>query len=177
MLIANKIFIHFCNVCRIFCEGEWEKNISSGLFGLVSPGHNELIIAFSCNNLIELIMAFGHSELIELIIAISHSELIKLIMAFGCSELIELIMAFGPSKLIELIMAFIKVFGCNNLIKFSNIGPSNLIVKYSIMECYSKIYHGSSNMWQLQKLPMRQYLFAVLLLHVCSFMRKQFALL
>ncbi len=33
--LSSKISFHFCNDCRIFCEGEWEKNIIRG-FGLVS---------------------------------------------------------------------------------------------------------------------------------------------
>ena len=48
--VDSKIFLHICDDCRIFREGEWEKNIgSSGLFGrLVSPN-----FAVECNELIE----------------------------------------------------------------------------------------------------------------------------
>ncbi len=50
MSVDSKIFLHICGNCRIFCEGEWEKNIgSSGLFiRLISPNfafdRNELIV-------------------------------------------------------------------------------------------------------------------------------------
>jgi hypothetical protein len=48
--VNSKIFLHICDDCRIFREGEWEKNIgSSGLFGcLVSPN-----FAVECNELIK----------------------------------------------------------------------------------------------------------------------------
>ncbi len=52
--LSSKISFHFCDDCRIFCEGEWEKNIISG-FGLVSiiglGGHNGVISIVGLINL------------------------------------------------------------------------------------------------------------------------------
>jgi hypothetical protein len=113
------------------------KAVELIIVGLVNRnsafGHN--YSAFSCN------LAIGHNLVIGLnlaaigcnlafgrIMAFGHNELIDLNMAFGLNKLIKLILAFGHNELIELTMTFSH----NELIQPNDVGPSNLIVKYSI---------------------------------------------
>jgi hypothetical protein len=72
----------------------------------------------------------GRKILLVVSLALSAATWKLNMMAFGREELIKLIMTFGRNELIELNMAF----GRNELIKLNDVGPFNLIVKYSIME-------------------------------------------
>ncbi len=81
----SKIFLHFCNNCRIFCEGV--KGSGDGVVKLLSANYHNLAIgpAFGHNKLVKLITAFGHNEHVELIMAFGHNQLVELITAFTTS--------------------------------------------------------------------------------------------
>ncbi len=89
--INSKIYLHFHDNCRIFCEGEWWSTTprTRNCFKYLIDKRLELIelnLAFGYN------LAFSHNGLVGRIGLIDHIELLKLISLIG---LIGLIGLFG----------------------------------------------------------------------------------
>jgi hypothetical protein len=135
--VNSKIFLHICDDCRIFREGEWEKH---------NVGRNLVI---GRNSVFSRIMAIGHNELIELILVFRLNKLIEpndadppnLCVEYSIDSL-QLIVICVRTK-IFLILREDRTIFCEGERTFGHTWPSGIVI---MINCaFGNCHHRSWN--------------------------------